>query len=274
MKLKGKLLTTYLIPILVVGILGLVAMLWSGHYFMAMIQNDNVKVQAALEIEINDTEAIKDIMNYLTYRTPDLLEQYKKNTSELKFFLAQYKNRGLDEKEVEYIAVFEKYLDEFEINANNLINIQQQQIIERKKIKELSKKITELFLSKIQEQLSRTNNIKSINKQKYISQINLNQHELTSIMRSYLLDNDQQDKENIKQKIEVAEKKIDIETKDELGELAYSFKKLQQNIHNLAKISKSLGEGNFDTEVIPRSEKDLLAYSLLEMKQSLQKLDV
>ncbi|MDF1655322.1 MAG: response regulator [Coxiellaceae bacterium] len=66
---------------------------------------------------------------------------------------------------------------------------------------------------------------------------------------------------------------VDIYTKDEIGDLAESFRDLISNTQDLTVVSKALGAGDFDAEVNPRSDKDTLGLSLLGMRNNLKKLD-
>lgn len=58
-------------------------------------------------------------------------------------------------------------------------------------------------------------------------------------------------------------------TKDETGKLVASFNKLQNSLGNVLKSAKQVAKGNFETTIIPLSEKDELSIALSQMTKSL-----
>ncbi|MFN6946371.1 MAG: response regulator, partial [Cytophagaceae bacterium] len=67
---------------------------------------------------------------------------------------------------------------------------------------------------------------------------------------------------------------IQAESKDEIGDLARSFKALANNTLQLSRVADAIGSGNYDVHVEIRSQKDLLGMSLLKMKENLKNLSV
>ncbi|MGZ8536763.1 MAG: PAS domain-containing protein, partial [Flavisolibacter sp.] len=57
---------------------------------------------------------------------------------------------------------------------------------------------------------------------------------------------------------------------DVMGNVALSISKIDRNYKELAEAAKSIGEGDFETKLKPRSENDLLVNALQQMKQNLQ----
>lgn len=58
---------------------------------------------------------------------------------------------------------------------------------------------------------------------------------------------------------------VDINTKDEIGKLADSFKKMIENIQEQAYVVESIADGNLTIEIDAKSEKDILGIKLHEM---------
>jgi signal transduction histidine kinase len=58
---------------------------------------------------------------------------------------------------------------------------------------------------------------------------------------------------------------------DVMGTLAKSVLEIDKNNLQLARAASAIGSGNFDVEVSPRSEEDLLGNSMVKMKEDLQK---
>ncbi len=63
---------------------------------------------------------------------------------------------------------------------------------------------------------------------------------------------------------------IKSETDDVIGSLAESFLEIDRNNRKLAIAAEEIGKGNFEIEVSPRSEKDILGNAVVKMKSELQ----
>lgn len=66
------------------------------------------------------------------------------------------------------------------------------------------------------------------------------------------------------------EKKLVIESEDELGEMANSVNVLVDELSKKATFSKEVGEGNLDSNFIVSSQQDELGHSLLKMRNNLK----
>ncbi len=65
---------------------------------------------------------------------------------------------------------------------------------------------------------------------------------------------------------------FELKSKDEIGELARTFMELQKNLQEKTEIAKKVAEGDFSVSVEPKSNEDVLAISLNDMTNSLDKL--
>ncbi|QCR22075.1 response regulator [Pontibacter sp. SGAir0037] len=64
---------------------------------------------------------------------------------------------------------------------------------------------------------------------------------------------------------------IRIDSKDEIGEVAESFRGvLQKNVY-LSDVARAIGEGNYNLDVEVQSPEDVLSYSIKDMKENLQR---
>ncbi|MDF1796766.1 MAG: response regulator [Coxiellaceae bacterium] len=403
MRLKGKLLTTFLLPIVLVGILGLSGMTWSHYNIAAVVEKDSEKIQAALEMEINAKEAIQGILDYLARQDRSSVKLYEENIKDYEYFMSVYKSQELSSKESQYYNEIAQIHTKFKSYAENLISIEDRQILKIDRVKNLLNEKIERLLDDSWQKTLNTSDAEYETKHNALLEIEINIHELISAMRGYVLDGDpflknraldsMDDIENwllklsttklnadeeimyaqvskyvkaakesvslvmkledekrknvnslealsvemdkvlddkiqeaahddlVKKKAEVAlliyallviiilivslsafsvwwysrrsilkpiekirgyadaiargETDINVtyRSKDELGDLANSFRDLVINAQTLTGVSKALGEGKFDTSVEPRSNKDILALSLLEMRDNLQELD-
>lgn len=68
--------------------------------------------------------------------------------------------------------------------------------------------------------------------------------------------------------------KLEVKSADEIGRVSEAMNKMISNLKNTAQFAKNIGEGNYDSTFKPLSEKDILGTSLIEMKDSLQKVAV
>ena len=65
-------------------------------------------------------------------------------------------------------------------------------------------------------------------------------------------------------------KKIEIKTKDEIGEMGNSVNTLIEGLNKTAEFAREIGKGNLEKEFNLLSDKDVLGNSLLEMRKSLK----
>ncbi len=63
---------------------------------------------------------------------------------------------------------------------------------------------------------------------------------------------------------------IDIDSKDEIGKVASSFKGVLEKNISLAKVAKAIGEGNYDVEVEVQNADDVLSYAIRDMRNNLK----
>jgi methyl-accepting chemotaxis protein len=67
---------------------------------------------------------------------------------------------------------------------------------------------------------------------------------------------------------------LNLNTNDALGSLERSIKSIDVNNNILAKAADSIGKGDFDIAITPRSKKDVLGNAIVQMKEELQRLSV
>ncbi|MDD5717790.1 MAG: methyl-accepting chemotaxis protein [Sulfuricurvum sp.] len=67
---------------------------------------------------------------------------------------------------------------------------------------------------------------------------------------------------------------IDINTRDELGEMAKAFSTMVESLNNFSMIAHKIGQGNLNVTVIKRSERDILGIALENMVNNLNSIMV
>ncbi len=60
--------------------------------------------------------------------------------------------------------------------------------------------------------------------------------------------------------------------KDEIGQLAEAFREMLAYFHDLTEGARRIGEGDLQVEIRPRSDRDVLGHSFLQMRDNLRKL--
>lgn len=65
---------------------------------------------------------------------------------------------------------------------------------------------------------------------------------------------------------------VEVTTNDEIGDLMLSFGKMIANNKHQADAAQQLAEGNFKVEIIPRSEEDVLSYSMMGVAHEMSKV--
>jgi methyl-accepting chemotaxis protein len=65
---------------------------------------------------------------------------------------------------------------------------------------------------------------------------------------------------------------VNKESDDEIGQLAHAFQKMVENIREHAYAEEKIAAGDLSVEITPKSDKDILSKSLLNVKQELSKL--
>lgn len=69
-----------------------------------------------------------------------------------------------------------------------------------------------------------------------------------------------------------ADVNVDYVSEDEIGSLATSFNIMVENIKEQSRISENISKGNLDIEIKPKSDADILSYSLLKVRQTIHSL--
>ena len=65
-------------------------------------------------------------------------------------------------------------------------------------------------------------------------------------------------------------RKLNISSKDEIGEMAQSLNILTEGLHRTADFANEIGKGNLDAKFVPLSDEDIIGNSLLNMRDSIK----
>ncbi|TNF69050.1 MAG: response regulator [Gammaproteobacteria bacterium] len=206
MKLNHKLLILFLVPLLIVGLLSLSGLLWSRYHFTNTVTIDTSKVQAALEMEINDKEAFKNVIDYLAYRDKQSLISYQNHINHFNYYLAQYQSLPLTKKETQYLETLKNHFEKFQTHTHNLISIENDQINQIKQLNFLlNEKIETTLDDNWQKQLLKSDKEYAI-KHNALLEIEINTYELASAVSGYILEASPLLKERIYDSVDDIEK--------------------------------------------------------------------
>jgi len=190
MRLRGKLLTSFLIPVLIIGILALIAILWSRYQFVETVAKNNVKVQAALEMEINEQEVINNVYGYIANHQQEILHYYEDNLKDFEKSLNVYSQQDLSQSEKEYAAQLEHHYQILKTKSAELIKAEQTQLVTINHLKKIINNSIEAVLDdEWQKTLSETD-AQYKEKNQALLELEINAHELISASRGYVLDQD------------------------------------------------------------------------------------
>ena len=88
-----------------------------------IVQRENPKVQAALEMEINAKEAAKDVLDYLSHGLEKEKEEFKDNKGDFQRFYEQYTEHMRTDEEKNLLGRVDTLFTEFEMIADELIGL-------------------------------------------------------------------------------------------------------------------------------------------------------
>ncbi|MCF6777027.1 response regulator [Thiotrichales bacterium 19X7-9] len=197
MKLNHKLLILFLVPLLVVGLLSLSGLLWSRYHFTNTVTIDTSKVQAALEMEINDKEAFKNVIDYLGYRDKKSLVSYQNHIDKFNYYQAQYQSLPLTKNETQYLESLKSYFEKFQTHTNSLISIENDQINQLNQLNFiLNEKVEAILSNSWQKQLTQSD-AQYTTKHNALLEIKTNIYALASTIKGYILEASAKQKERL-----------------------------------------------------------------------------
>ncbi len=148
-----------------------------------IVERENPKVQAALEMEINAKEAAKDIMDYISNGKKEEKEEFKDNIADFQRFHNQYVNHMRTVEEENLLLQIDTSFAEFKVIAEELFELKDKQdklIDDRGVI--LNNKVDVILDDKLG-RLAHGNGEKDI----AVREMEINVHELISATRGYLI---------------------------------------------------------------------------------------
>ena len=127
MKIVHKIaLNTVGIVLLVVSVTFIgIGLIWLN--VSEIVERENPKVQAALEMEINAKEAAKDIMDYLSHGKPEEKDEFKDNIGDFQRFHEQYVEHMRTDEEKKLLSQIDILFVEFKVIAEELFELKDKQ---------------------------------------------------------------------------------------------------------------------------------------------------
>jgi len=195
LKIRTSLLLLLSISVIAIAVLSIVSTTLIKESLYEIINIDNPKMEATLEMEINENEMIKDLLEILERQ--DEYNAYKNNIQDFKDFSTKYKSLIRTDEEKEAIKIIDAEFEHIVVIGDKLIEIYNTQldfIIERRVI--LNQEI-EIELDDRLQPSQKTSDPQYIEKILALEEMEINIHELISASRGYLLYDDQFLKERI-----------------------------------------------------------------------------
>ncbi|ARU54302.1 hypothetical protein OLMES_0195 [Oleiphilus messinensis] len=191
MNISNKLGIAFVSSIFLVGFTAYYGMLEVEENFNDVIKSETLKVESALEMEINLNEAGSSLFVYLTDPNPVLLDRFSRDISELHHYFNQIQQEArLAGEGLETLEVVRVKITKFESSAENLISVVDRQnllILERRSL--LDEDIEPLLDNELQPSINE-NEPDFIDKLRAFMELEINIHELISAVRGYLLRHD------------------------------------------------------------------------------------
>ena len=200
MKIRTSLLLLLISGVGVIGAITLVGMNSVNESVGEIVNRENPKIEAALEMEININEMTKDLLEILERQ--DKIEEYKNNIQDFKDFSAKYKTLIRSDEEINASQKVDELFSEYEIVGDKLIKLHKEQldnVIERRVL--LNQEI-EVRLDEELQPSQKISDPQYIEKILALEEMEINIHELISASRGYLLNDDQFLKERITDSIQ------------------------------------------------------------------------
>lgn len=185
MRLRGKILTTFVVPLIIVGAICLAAIIWLQSSFSSRVMQDVYKVQATLEMEISVHEAVRHAMNFLVNHNEAEVEGFNQTIDNFNHHYAIYKRFDASGEEHALINQLKSNQDKFVDASHKLFADQTKQaslILALKSV--VNGKVDDLFANKWDKSL---NDSASQAVQKILLEVDINIHKLLSATISYVL---------------------------------------------------------------------------------------
>lgn len=240
------------------------------------------KYDAMLELEVNIQETLAAMRGYVLDGDP-FLKQFITNTiNDTEHWILVLSKLPMNRNEQVLFAQVQCQFTQAKTSVNSIIKLEDDKRKNLKLLSELNKKTDQLIDNKIQapaqqDLLKTQKNVGFINMAivfTLLAMIVASAFLALWFIREYF-SKPVAKLRNIAENIAVGNTDIKLDESDsgEFGELYPSFQKLIESSQALSKAAKSLGKGEFDTKITPRSEGDTLSKSLQLMRDSLKKLD-
>lgn len=195
MKIRTSLLLLLSVSVITIGIVSGISTTMVKDSVYEIINRENPKIEAALEMEINVNEMVKDILEILERQ--DKFDEYENNIQDFRDFKIKYESLIRTDDERDAIKLVNTKFEEIVLIGNQLIELHVTQldlILERRMI--LNNQIEVELDDRLQPSQKRSDP-QYIDKMLALEEMEINIHELISASRGYLLYNDQFLKERI-----------------------------------------------------------------------------
>ncbi len=187
MKIKYKLILGFLAVALIISSISIMGFILINENITEIIDRENPKVQAILEMEINVKESAKDVEDYMELGLAKEREEFKNNVLDFHEFnrIFMAKIRTDEEKDLNRTLI--ELFDEHVTIGKELFILKDDQTdrIEERRVL-LNEKVEVILDDKLQKDLDPSDPL-YLKKQRFLMEMEINIHELISAVRGYIL---------------------------------------------------------------------------------------
>jgi len=196
MKIKNKLMIAFIIPILLLGPLSLVGMMWTKALFIDFTKNSFIKVKTVPAIDTSENDLARNALMYYILQKPDEETQFKENIIAMSQHFALYKTLRMTEEEQQALEKVELIINRGIEIKKKLFEIADQDVQNSNKIREiLDNKIEPLLNQEWYKELTSTDPQFQAKKEALL-EIELTINSFLNEARGYLLYNTSEYKKN------------------------------------------------------------------------------
>src|SRR3989344_5112609 len=182
---QSKLITLFLIVLMVAG----GSLLIIRSTVVELVELETPKVQAAMELEINQREFAKDVLDYLTTKNPEEKVQFAGNRDDLNREYAAYLALVRTDEERYALLRFGELMKQFDSQAREIFALEDQQLLKRDEKISFETKAQALLDIGLRELDVADAHFSK--KQELLFTLKSKSYEITSLLRSYLIMPDQ-----------------------------------------------------------------------------------
>lgn len=123
MKIRNKLVLSFILPIMFIGTLSVLGFLWNKVLLAEVIADSSIKVKTALALQLYNNQQSRYVLTYLMLHDPKAQKNYEDAGANLARQMQIYKNSSLTDQEKKYFNTIEKQIQNSESVESKLFDL-------------------------------------------------------------------------------------------------------------------------------------------------------